>query len=264
MDFKPNVVDALEKICAPFQMSQEYESWLRVTPIEIYTTNAELIENSIHINMGMKCLMETLIGKKPESKFNSNTLILKPVTSMPSAIKASVVAVSNYQDASRLITQNFRDKEFASGRRKIKVLNATIWHKKNKMSIALDVKGSLNGTIYLTGIPKYNEVTKELYFDQMDYALETKNKLVQTASWLAKGLILKNIQSNCKYSIRPNLEEGIKNLSGYLKNYSPIPGVYVNGKLDNFKFNKIQVTNQAIVAFLTINGEINITVDGFK
>jgi hypothetical protein len=90
------------------------------------------------------------------------------------------------------------------------------------------------------------------------------DKLVQTASWLAQGLILKNIQSNCKYSIRPNLEEGIKNLSGYLKNYSPIPGVYVNGKLDNFEFNKIQLTNQAIVAFLTINGEINITVDGFK
>ena len=67
-----------------------------------------------------------------------------------------------------------------------------------------------------------------------------------------------------KYSIRPNFEEGIKNLSGYLKNYSPIPGVYVNGKLDNFEFNKIQLTNQAIIAFLTINGEVNITVDGFK
>jgi len=53
-------------------------------------------------------------------------------------------------------------------------------------------------------------------------------------------------------------------LSGYLKNYSPIPGVYVNGRLDNFEFNKIQLTNQAIIAFLTINGEINITVDGFK
>ena len=264
MDFKPNVLDALEKICRPFQMSQEYESWLRVTPIEIYTTNAELIGNSIHINMSVKCFIETLIGKKPESRFNSSTLILKPVTSMPSAIKASVVAVSNYQDASRIITQNFRDKEFASGRRKIKVLNTTIWHKKNKMSIALEVKGSVNGTIYLTGIPKYNETTKELYFDEMDYALETKNKLLQTASWLAQGLILKNIQSNCKYSIRPNLEEGVKNLSGYLKNYSPIPGVYVNGRLDNFEFNKIQLTNQAIIAFLTINGEVSITVDGFK
>ena len=29
MDFKPNVLSALEKIALPFQISQEYESWLR-------------------------------------------------------------------------------------------------------------------------------------------------------------------------------------------------------------------------------------------
>ena len=83
MDFKPNVLDALEKICRPFQMSQEYESWLRVTPIEIYTTNAELIGNSIHINMGIKCFMETLIGKKPELVFGLNKYINYPTNPKP-------------------------------------------------------------------------------------------------------------------------------------------------------------------------------------
>ena len=46
MDFKPNVLDALEKICTPFQMSEAYESWLRITPIEIYSTNAVLKNDS--------------------------------------------------------------------------------------------------------------------------------------------------------------------------------------------------------------------------
>ena len=32
MDFKPNVLDALEKICTPFQMNETYESWLRIVP----------------------------------------------------------------------------------------------------------------------------------------------------------------------------------------------------------------------------------------
>ena len=44
----------------------------------------------------------------------------------------------------------------------------------------------------------------------MDYALETENKLLKTANWLAQGIILKKIEANCKYSIRKNLEEGKK------------------------------------------------------
>jgi hypothetical protein len=38
MDFKPNVLAALEKICTPFKMNGDYESWLRIAPLEIYST----------------------------------------------------------------------------------------------------------------------------------------------------------------------------------------------------------------------------------
>jgi hypothetical protein len=139
-----------------------------------------------------------------------------------------------------------------------------MWHKKGKMIISLDVTGSVNGTLYLTGLPQYNETTKEIYFDQMDYALETKNKLLQTANWLAQGIIIKKIQANCRYSIHPNLEEGKKNIQKYLNNYSPMVGVYINGKVGNVNFKKIQLTNQAILAFLSIDGKVNIAVDGIK
>jgi hypothetical protein len=264
MDFKPNVLSALEKICTPFQMSQQYESWLRVTPIEIYTTNAKLNGESILLNMGLKCEMETLVGKKPDSKFNANTIVLKPVTKISNVITANITAVSNYQEASNIMTKNFAGQEFGSGKKKIKVKNVAIWHKNKKMVVELEVAGSVNGTIYLTGIPQYNEATKEIYFDQMDYALDTRNRLMQTANWLAQSLILKKIQANCRYSIQANLEEGKKNMLFYLKNYSPMPGVFINGKTEDIEFKKIQLTNQAVIAFLKINGTITITVDGLK
>jgi hypothetical protein len=33
---------------------------------------------------------------------------------------------------------------------------------------------AVNGTIYLAGFPQYNDKTKEVYFDQLDYALIQK------------------------------------------------------------------------------------------
>jgi hypothetical protein len=264
MDFKPNVVAALEKICTPFQMSEAYDSWLQITPIEIYSTNAALKNDTFLMEMGMKCTMTTLIGKQPESKFDVSKIILKPATKIPNQITANIAAVSTYAEASKIMTKNFAGQEFGSGSKKIKVQKVDIWHKNNKMVIALDVLGSVNGTIYLTGFPQYNEKTKEVFFDKLDYALDTQNKLMRTASWLAQGLILRKIQHSCRYSIVPNLEEGKQSMAAYLNNYSPMPGVFVNGKMDDIQFQKIQLTNKAIIAFIKVNGSVNVAVDGLK
>ena len=264
MDFKPNVLAALEKICVPFQMSDVYKSWLRIVPNEIYSTNAKLKNDTFMLEMGMKCNMETLIGSKPESKFDATKIILKSVTNIPEAITANIVAVSTYQEASKIMTKNFSGQEFGSGSNKIKVQNVTIWQKKGKLIIALDVLGSVKGTIYLAGLPQYNEQTKEVFFDQLDYALDTKNKLLRTANWLTQGLVLRKIQQSCRYSIKVNLEEGRQSMMKYLKNYSPMQGVYVNGKIDDIQFQKIELTNQAIIAFIKVKGSINVSVNGLK
>lgn len=264
MDFKPNVLDALEKICTPFQMNEAFESWLRIVPIELYATDAKFKKETITLEMGLKCNMETLIGQKPITKFDRNKIVLKSVTQMPDKISANIVAVSSYQDASKIITKNFAGQEYGSGGKKVTVQNVSIWHKNGKMVIALDMLGSINGTVYLTGFPQYNETTKEIYFDQLDYVLDTKSKLMKTANWLAQGMVLRKIQESCRYSIQPNLEEGKQSMMNYLKNYSPMPGVFVNGTISNIQFQKIQLTNKAIIAFIKVNGAVDVAVDGIK
>ena len=264
MDFKPNVLAALEKICAPNLINPEYESWLRIVPIELYTTEAKLKKENIELEMGLKCYIETLVGIQPENKFDSNKIALKPVSSMPNKITANVLAISTYKDASKIMTKNFLGKEFGSANKKVTVQSVKLWHKNGKMVIALDLLGSLNGTIYLAGFPQYNATTKEIFFDQLDYAIDTKSTLLRTANWLASGYVLKKFQESCRYSIQPNLDEGKQKMLGYMKNFSPMPGVFVNGTIGDIDFKKIQLTNKAIIAFLTVEGKVNVLVDGLK
>ena len=264
MDFKPNVLSAIEKLTEPFKMSDDYESWLRIVPIEIYATDAKLEKDNVLLQMGMKCQMETIIGQQPKSKFDTSKIVLKPVIKMPNHVTSNIIAISTYEDASKIMTKNFNGQEFSSGSKKIVVQKVNIWHKNASMVIALDVVGSVNGTIYLSGIPKYDEQKREIYFEQLEYVLDTKNKLISTANWLAKGLILKRIQESCRYSIQPNIDEGTQTILSYLNNYSPMPGVFVNGKMDAFEFEKIQLTNNAILAFMKINGQISVTVNGLE
>ena len=53
-------------------------------------------------------------------------------------------------------------------------------------------------------------------------------------------------------------------MAQYLNNFSPMPGVFVNGKIDDISFQKIQLTNKAIIAFIKVNGTVSVNVDGLK
>ena len=264
MDFKSNVLDALEKVATPFEMDPIYESWLRIVPIELYTTEALLQKDVVNLEMGLKCNIQTYIGKKPTTVFDKNAIVLKPVKKMPSSTTANIAAVSTYKDASRIVTKNFAGQEFGSGNKKVIVKNVEIWHKDKKLIIALTMSGAINGQIYLSGFPQYNAQTNEIFFDQLDYVLDTKSKLARTANWLASGYILEKIRENCRYSIAGNLEDARTTMKGFMTNYKPMPGVIVNGDLKTFSFDKLQLTNSAIIAFLKVQGTLDITIDGLE
>ncbi|KOS07686.1 hypothetical protein AM493_17775 [Flavobacterium akiainvivens] len=264
LDFKPQVLDAVAKVSEPVLANEQYQTWFKIVPQELYVTDAVLAKKQITMKMGLKCNMETMVGQKPKNTFKKDALVLKAVKTMPDKVDVSVAAVSTFQNASAVITKNFQGQEFASGSRKVVVQKVDLWSKDNKMIVALQLTGSLNGTIYLTGYPNYNAVTQEIYFDQMDYVLDTKSVLMRTANWFAEGFILKKIQENCRYSIKGNLDEGKKSIEKYLANYSPMPGIYINGKLEKFDFEKVQITNNAIIAFIKGTGTVDLKVDGMK
>ena len=263
-DFKPHVLKVIEKLSVPFKTSEQYETWFKMVPIELYVTEAKLSKSKITMEMGLKCNMQTMVGQQPKNGFDASKIVLKPVGTIPEKTTASVVAVSTYESASSIVTKNFQGQEFGSGSRKITVQKVSLWHKDGKIVIALDVLGSINGTIYLIGIPNYNSITKEIYFDQLEYVLNTKNILLKSANWLMQSTILSKIQENCRYSIKGNLEEGKQSLKPYLTNYSPMQGVFVNGTLNDFEFEKVELTDKAIIAFITTSGKIKIKVDGME
>jgi hypothetical protein len=261
-DFKPYVLDVLNTMSLPFLTSEQYQTWFKLIPVEVYVTDAVLGKNKINMDLGLKCNMQTMVGVKPKNSFERNAIQFKTVAKVPEKVTANIAAISTYDSASKIISSNFQGKEFASGSKKIVVQKVELWQKDGKIIIALDMTGSINGSIYLSGIPNYNGATKEIYFDQMDYVLNTKGMLTKTANWLLQGIILKKIQENCRYSIKENLEEGKKSLLPYLNNYSPMKGVFVNGTLNEFEFEKVEVTDKAMIAFIIATGKMHVKIDG--
>jgi hypothetical protein len=69
--------------------------------------------------------------------------------------------------------KNFAGQEFESGN-KSESERCSNLAQNGKIVIALDLLGTVNGKIYLTGFPQYDDKTKEIYFDELDYVLTLK------------------------------------------------------------------------------------------
>ena len=264
VDIKPYVLNALDQISKPVQVNNDYHVWFAMQPLELYTNKAVVANKKISIVMGMKAYLETTVNSKPTLSFDKNKLILLAAEKLPDDFGVSVASIVTYDAAAALMKQNFAGKPFQSGSRSVTITDVALWGKDGKMIVALDMVGSVTGKFYLAGIPSYDSIKQEVYFDQLDFVLDSKSKLLSLGDWFAHGLIARKIKESCRYSIKDQLAQGEATLKNYLNNAQPTKGVRVNGKVNQLTPGKINLTPNAIVTLITASGKVSISVDGMQ
>ncbi len=264
LDIKPYVMDALSTLSKPTKVNDEYNTWFAMQPVEIYATKMSLANKKLTANMGMKAFLETAIGREPSITFNKDQIQLKTVQTMPNEFNVNVASFATYQYASALVQKNFAGQKFESGKRAVVVNKIDLWGKEGKMIVAVNLSGSVNGDFYLSGVPMYDASKKEIYLNEVDFVLDSKNKLIKAGDWIAHGLILKKMADACRFSVAEQLAEGQKTMTTYLTNYEPMKGVKVNGKLNQITPGKVILTPNAIVAMVVATGKVAVSVDGME
>lgn len=262
LDIKPYVLNALEQVSKPVEVNNTYHVWFAMQPLELYTNQAKVANKKISIVMGMKSYLETSVNSKPTLSFDKTKIALLAAEKLPDDFGISVAGIITYQAAAALMKQNFAGKQFQSGSRSVTINDVALWGKDGKMIVELGMSGSVNGNFYLSGIPVYDSTTKEIFLDQVDFILDSKNQLLKLGDWVAHGIIAKKIKENCKYSIKEQLTQGETTLKTYLSNYEPVKGVKVNGNVLGLTPQKISLTPNAIVTMITAGGKVSISVNG--
>ena len=264
LDIKPYILQALEQVSKPIEVNPQYGVWFALQPVELYSSPAIIANKKLSISLGMKAYLETSINSKPTLKFDKQQLKLSATNKMDDDFNVSVAGMITYEQAAKLIQKNFIGQEFKSGKRSVSITKVDLWGKDGRLIVEVGMKGSVNGSFYLGGIPTYNAEKKEIYLDQVDFVLDSKNKLHKFGDWLIHGLIAKKIQQNCKFPISEQLNESTNILKGYLNAYEPVKGVSVNGSLKSFNPDKIVLTPDAIIAIMTAKGQASLRINGLQ
>ena len=264
VDIKPQMMEAWRNLQTPLLVNQEYEAWLKVTPLELLMTPFSAKGKSVKLTIGLKARTETILGKQPVVTIN-NTLPPLQIATMPVEEKFAVglVAEVPYEHAKKLAMKQTVGKvyEFKEGKYKIEVLDIDIYGQDDHLIVMADLKGSLNGKVYLRGKPVYDAATRSVKIQDLDYDLDTKNKLLNMADWLAHGQFVKTMAPYFNVSLASQLDEAQKLIQQNLANNKVNQNITLNGKLNQLSPDAIYVTPSAIQTVIKAQGFMEVLVN---
>jgi hypothetical protein len=76
----------------------------------------------------------------------------------------------------------------------------------DRLILALEVSGGVNGTLYATGTPVFDEGVGVLKFVDLDFTVDTRNVLVRSANWMFHGNILAALKSHAYIDLSGHLQ----------------------------------------------------------
>lgn len=241
--------------------------WLRTTPMSISIASPFVQDGRLNFPMRAKALTEVIVSElRPELSsapfpeilgvdIESDTFdITVPVSIQLNEVmrgsKSTIALSGRFGD---IILENIR----LSGHNNALMLTAD-------MKARPGILGwTVTGRVAFVGDPVIDFDGGSLYIKNLQYSLETRSALTQTANWLLQPIITEEIQKHATFQFAMDradvLRQANSNLQGMI---SRLPdGINANLHIDTVDIMDISVTQGWIVLFPRASGRLSLTLD---
>lgn len=234
LNIKNEVATLWKRMHDPVRVSSSPELWMKVNPLELSISSLHGDKEKLSVLVGISCKASTRLGTKPVS-----ALTVLPKLKMNNYTGAyfnvSVLSSLSYTKASELASAELVGKEFVfgkNGKKHITVNKIHIYPSGDRLVTKLEVSGSVSGNIFLSGVPLFDQESEKLYLNDFDFDLDTKNKVLKSANWLAHGAFAKKLSKYFEYDLSPTLANGRSAVKEAIENRQLFDKVKLTGRLD--------------------------------
>ena len=264
MNMQPYLVMAWNQFAAPIQVSEEYNTWLKITPQTVKMSPLEVYADKIKSTISIDLFSETFTGIKPSP---NPTVIAIPnyisAQNLGNNFVMKTTANIPFTEANAIAKKQFQGKEFDVNKDKIKVEDIKIYPENDLVVMEILTSGKVNGTSFIKGNLVYDAVKHKIGFTKTDFKLKTKNIFQKLATSLFEGKIVRMIEQDygiplldIENSSKKSIEESFN------KEYHA--GLKLQGKVLNLKPSQFIVNQDYITAVIDINANLNLKIEGLS
>ena len=243
------------------QINEENNIWVRISPKDILITPFKTIGNSLNMGVNISAQIESFMGTKPPTNPVVSLPPFKMANKTAQFFNLNIGADVTFDKISEMAKQQLKNKTFSEGKKTITITDLSIFGNEGKAVFVADVIGSIKGRIYFTGKMVYNPAKTAVEIIEPEFDLKTQNTLAKSASWLLKGVILKQLTPYLTYPIKNDLEKIKSEANVMLSNYSIMDGVKLQGKLNDVSVSSLNLVPGAMRIEANVKGNIGLKIE---
>lgn len=264
LQLKPYAMEAWALLHKPIAINDTPKVWLKMAPQELAAAPITGADNKINLAVAIKSVNEILLNDETPSYTENLFPGLKIVNKLDPEFSINLNIDIPFVKIYEVAKKELLGKSFESGKKKATIKDFNVYGSGDAFVIEVLLDGSLKGKIYLKGKPVYNDQAKAVEIKELEFDIDTKNKLLKSADWLMHGGFVKLVEPRLKYPVTEKLDEAKKIATANLKENHSINGIVLRGEMDDIGIDKIYITPGAIKAILLFKGKLAVSVDGLS
>lgn len=272
LNIRQYVQTAWQQLQQPIQLDKAYDAWLTVTPQAIRISPLHAANGDLNLRIGFQAFVQTVLNGKPVVQVNPTLPKLVTDDDLTDQVQIAMTGEVPYTLATKLVKEQVAGKtyRFEAGKQQITVNDAAISGSGTKLVVMLDVNGKakaglftkqLAGKIFLKAIPYYDATTTSIRLREVEYDLETKDQLLKTANWLAKGKFIQQIQQRVTFPVKNQLDQARTLLQQSLDQSAQLhESIALRGTIQSFTPDALYLTPTAIKAVVNAQGHLTVQI----
>jgi hypothetical protein len=261
LDVKKMISPVWYKMQNPILIVSDPDSlWLRLKPQGIYMTQLEGNDGAIKGSIGIKSVAETFFGTQPPAQAQDSL----PEFVIPGQVDSSFVLnlynELSYESASQITRKLLVGQSFSSGKYEAIINDVNIYGMDGYAVVSVDLSGYYKGKIYVIGKVIYDSLNQSISIQDLEFDLNTKNRLVKTANALFHSTILSKLQPYLTYPLKQTVLESQLMTQKMLSNKEISKNVFINGRLDSLNIAGINCTDAGIRTSLLAKGVLTLQI----
>jgi len=260
-DLKSYFIPVWNTIQVPIKLSDEYPLWAKITPLEISMVPLQGSSNMINYTIGIKAYTELFYGDKPAYQVNENLPDLKITSRLDNDFNISLGLDVPFIHINEIANKQMVGFQYRQGKYLVEVKDIFLFGSGDKLVVALNIDGTIKGTIYLSGKPYYDRETASLKVKELDFDIRTKNVLIRSASWIFHQNLLQTLEQQLSFPIGDQLQSARNQLQTYLDGNKKVQYFGISGTIDKPEIGDILITRQSVKAMIIFKGKIKIELN---
>jgi len=259
LDLRQYITTIWKDLQKPIQVSAEYPLWAKITPVELSTvpltgSASGIIDQSI----GIKATTELFYGSEPEYTVNSTLPEIRILSRLENRFTINLPIDIPFEQINELVRQQMIGFTIKQGKYSVKVNDLSVYGNDDNLVVAVNVSGSVNGTVYLTGKPYYDKDSSSIRIRDLDFDIRTKNVLIKSASWLFKHGLAETLQKKLDFPIGQQLRQARNEIRTFLESKRKLEFFTISGSIQKLDLEAVYITKQSVKVMSVFEGKLNI------